>query len=110
MAEARRLAPDVVSSWAATFKILGDPTRLDLLNAIHAAGEDRRTVTDLASETGTRVATASAALRAMEKVGSVRSLRDGRTILYDIADEHIHELLHWMDSRSAEAGGEPAGA
>ena len=86
--------------WAAVFKILGDTTRLSLLDAIHDAGDNKLTVTDLAETTGTRVATASAALRAMEKMGTVSSVREGRTIFYAIADERIHRLLHWAAAYS----------
>lgn len=81
--------------WAAVFKTLGDPTRLSLLNAIHGAGNNQLGVTELANRTGTRVATTSAALRAMEKMGTVHSVREGRSIYYGIADERIHRLLHW---------------
>ena len=86
------------ATWAGVFKTLGDTTRLMLLDAIHAAGDNKLTVTDLANATGTRVATASAALRAMEKMGTVRSIREGRSIFYGIADERIHRLLHWADA------------
>ena len=82
-------------TWAEVFKTLGDTTRLRLLDAMHTAGENKLTVTDLANATGTRVATASASLRAMEKMGTVRSFREGRSIFYGLADERIHRLLHW---------------
>lgn len=87
---------DVAEEWAGTFKILGDPTRLKLLSAIHFAGPFALTVTELAEATGVRVATCSAALRAMELNGTVTSDRQGRSIHYGIADEHVHELLHWI--------------
>ncbi|MCT1564047.1 ArsR/SmtB family transcription factor [Corynebacterium glucuronolyticum] len=87
-----------IDSWAGTFKILGDPTRLALLAAIHYAGQNTLTVSELAEETGLRVATASAALRAMENNGTVKSQRDGRRIYYGIANDDVHELLHWIGS------------
>lgn len=86
---------DIVS-WSNTFKTLGDPTRLTLLSAIHYAGQNELTVSELAETTGVRVATASAALRAMENNGTVKSTRDGRKIYYAIASEDIHQLLHWI--------------
>ena len=82
--------------WSGTFKIMGDPTRLKLLSAIHYAGQFASTVTELAEATDVRVATASAALRAMEQNGTVASARDGRSIHYGIADERVHHLLHWI--------------
>ncbi|MCI6205876.1 MAG: metalloregulator ArsR/SmtB family transcription factor [Corynebacterium glucuronolyticum] len=87
-----------IGRWAGTFKILGDPTRLALLSAIHYAGQNALTVSELAEEIDLRVATASAALRAMENNGTVKSQRDGRRIYYGIANNEIHELLHWIGS------------
>lgn len=88
--------------WAPTFKILGDPTRLRLLSALHFVGPYTATVTELAGITGVRVPTASAALRAMENMGTVDSSRSGRSIRYRIVDKHVHELLHWMGSGHRE--------
>lgn len=85
-----------VDGWADTFKILGDPSRLRLLAAIHYAGQYVSTVTELAEASGLRVATASAALRAMERTQTVGSRRDGRSIRYAITDDHVHQLLHWI--------------
>lgn len=87
---------------AATFKVLGDPTRLSLLYEIHFAGQHQLAVSELAEAAGVRVATASAALRAMENNGTITSLRDGRHIYYGIESEEIHELLHWMGAPHAD--------
>lgn len=86
----------LAKEWAPTFKILGDPTRLKLLTSIHFAGQYVYTVTELAEATNLQMATVSASLRAMEKVGVVKSARQGRSIKYAIANEDIHKLLHWM--------------
>lgn len=83
-------------SFSPTFKIMGDATRLKLLCAIHAAPHHCATVTQLAEATGIRLATTSAALRAMEAAGTVSSQRIGRTVHYRISDPHVHELLHWF--------------
>lgn len=91
--------------WTGIFKILGDQTRLTLLAAIHHAGQHKLTVTELAEGTGLRIATASAALRAMENNGTVSSKRDGRSIYYAIANDDIHELLHWIGAGHAHDHG-----
>lgn len=78
------------------FKVLSDPTRLSLLYYIHYAGQHELTVSELAEAAGMRLATASAALRAMENNGTVASVREGRSHYYAIQNEEIHELLHWM--------------
>jgi len=87
-----------IERWAHTFKILSDPTRLSLLTAIHHAGQNVLTVSELAETTGLRIPTTSAALRVMEGNGTVAAMRDGRNIYYAIADESIHRLLHWIGS------------
>lgn len=88
----------IAQEWSPTFKLMGDTTRLKLLIALHFAGPHQATVTELAETTGVKVATASAALRAMETSGVISSRRDGRRILYAITDEHCHDLLHWIGS------------
>ena len=96
---------ELAGNWARVFRILGEPTRLKLLTAIHFAGQYGSTVSELAEATGVRVPTASAALRAMEATGTVKSERDGRVIRYAIASDDVHNLLHWMGSgHSDEAG------
>ena len=86
----------VAEQWSKTFKLMGDPTRLKLLSAIHFAGQYAYAVTELAEATGIRMATASASLRAMEQTGIVASSREGRVIRYGITDERVHHLLHWI--------------
>lgn len=86
----------VAETWAPIFKMLGDTTRLKLLAAIHFSGQHVLSVGELAEVTGLQVATASASLRAMEAHGVVVAQRDGRTIRYGIADDNIHELMHWV--------------
>ncbi|NLI04670.1 MAG: winged helix-turn-helix transcriptional regulator [Actinomycetaceae bacterium] len=87
---------ELAEKWSKTFKIMGDPTRLKLLSAIHYAGQHVYAVSELAEVAGIRVATASASLRAMEQNGVVESARDGRVIRYAIADDGVHRLLHWI--------------
>ncbi|WP_018298110.1 ArsR/SmtB family transcription factor [Corynebacterium lubricantis] len=84
----------IAEGWSPTFKIMGDPTRLKLLSAIHFAGQHKLTVSELAEATGLRVATTSAALRSMETARIVSCARDGRTMRYGIADDRVHRLLH----------------
>lgn len=85
-------------NWAPTFRILGDITRLKLLTALHFAGPYVLTVSELAETTGVRVATCSAALRAMELNGTVACQRKGRSIYYALKDANAHQLLHCMGS------------
>ena len=85
---------DLADRWAGLFKLLGDPTRLRLLAVMHHRAPGTATVTDLAEATGVRVATASAALRAMEAAGVVSGERVGREVRYTLANSRIHDVLH----------------
>lgn len=89
---------DRAENWCTTFRILGDITRLKILTALHFAGPYVLTVSELAETTGVRVATCSAALRAMELNGTVAYRREGRSMFYSIKDENAHKLLHFIGS------------
>ena len=58
--------------------------------------------------TGTAQTTVSAALRLLRTAAVVAGRRDGRTVHYRIADEHVAELLtvSWQHSSHAEGPGE----
>ena len=85
------VVPDSVLDEAARrFFLLGDPTRLRLVNVLHDAGE--ATVQALAEATGTSVANASQHLGRLYLGGIVRRRRDGRTVRYRIADPTIEAL------------------
>lgn len=76
---------------AEMFKLLGDPTRCRILYALLA--EPELTVLDLAATVGAPQPTVSAALRLLRTAGVVVGRRDGRTVHYRVADEHVAELL-----------------
>jgi DNA-binding transcriptional ArsR family regulator len=73
------------------FKVLGDPLRARLLFALLAAGE--MPVGDLVVVTGANESTVSQALRLLRLSGVVSSRRDGRSVIYRLADEHVRALL-----------------
>jgi ArsR family transcriptional regulator, lead/cadmium/zinc/bismuth-responsive transcriptional repressor len=83
--------PDTVSSRAKQFAVLGDPSRLTLLLAIHHAGPI--SVSDLAVAADMNGTTVSQALRLLKAAGTVASERDGRVVRYRLASEPIAELL-----------------
>ncbi len=80
-----------VAELAATFKLLGDPTRIKLLHALLAA--DELCVCDLAEVTGTAESTVSQALRLLRTAEVVIARRAGRQIFYRLQDAHVRELL-----------------
>jgi len=71
-----------------------DPTRLDLLIAIHAAPD--APVKQLAAATGLTPNTVSQALVALRDAGLVRSRRDGRLSRWQLSDDAAHDLLHHL--------------
>lgn len=85
-----------ITDWAERFALLGDPTRLRLLAAMHRAGPGRATVADLAAAASTSPNTASQALRVLRDQGWVRSERHGKAFRYTLVDDTVHELLHLM--------------
>lgn len=85
------VVPDSVLDEAARrFFLLGDPTRLRLVSALHDVGE--ATVQALAEASGTSVANASQHLGRLYGGGVVKRRREGRTVRYWIADPTIEAL------------------
>ena len=80
-----------VEQVAEMFKLLGDPTRCRILYALLDDPDLR--VLDIAAAVGATQTTVSAALRLLRTAGVVIGRRDGRTVHYRVADEHVAELL-----------------
>lgn len=80
------------------FKLLGDPTRCRILFALLGSPDLR--VSDIAAATATTQTTVSAALRLLRAAGVVVGRRDGRTVHYRVADDHVAKLLtvSWQHS------------
>ena len=78
------------SQFAAVARALGSEHRLDLLEHV-AQGE--QSVERLAQRTGIPFASVSQHLQALRKAGLVAARRDGRHVLYRIADDNVLRLL-----------------
>jgi DNA-binding transcriptional ArsR family regulator len=91
--DARAALPEseTVERAAALFDVLSDPGRLRLLTALSVVNELR--VSDLAAVVGMRESTTSHALRLLRAYQLVHARRDGRTIRYSLADEHVRHVL-----------------
>ena len=90
----RLLPPADVSAVAEVFKLLGDPTRVRLLDAL---GLGERCVCDLAELLGLSESAVSHQLRLLRGARLVRVRRAGRLAYYQLDDHHVIGLLH--DSR-----------
>jgi ArsR family transcriptional regulator len=74
---------------AERFRLLGDPTRLRLLQAL--AGEERA-VADLVAMTGATQANVSKHLQLLHRAGIVLRRKEGLHVYYSVADPSIFEI------------------
>src|SRR5262245_34116745 len=84
------LSEATVEALAETFKVLGDATRVRLLDALSRA---EVCVCDLAALLRLSESAVSHQLRLLRSLRLVKSRRDGRHIYYTLADQHIVKLF-----------------
>jgi len=84
------LAPSTVEVLAETFRVLGDPTRVRILDAL-SNGE--LCVCDIAALVGMSESAVSHQMRLLRTMRLVRYRRSGRQVFYAVDDDHILELL-----------------
>ena len=101
--EARLLTSATVEEIAATFSVLGDPTRVRILDAL-AGGE--LCVCDIATLAGISESAVSHQLRLLRGMRLVRSRRAGRQVFYTLDDQHIVELLRLAVTHVQESAAE----
>lgn len=89
--QARLLGGRSVDLIADVFKLLGDPTRVRIVDAL-THGE--RCVCDLASLVGLSESAVSHQLRLLRSSRLVRVRRAGRMAFYSLDDHHVVGLLH----------------
>ncbi len=92
VARARREArsEDEVQFVADMFRILGDPTRLRLLDVL---ARQELCVGDLSVIVDASQSTVSHSLRALRQLRLVRSRREGQIAYYSLDDDHVARLL-----------------
>jgi DNA-binding transcriptional ArsR family regulator len=87
----QKLLPDTAAaSLAETFKVLGDVTRIRILDAI---SQSELCVCDIADSLGLTESAVSHQLRLLRSMRLVRSRRDGRQVFYALDDHHIVQLF-----------------
>jgi ArsR family transcriptional regulator, lead/cadmium/zinc/bismuth-responsive transcriptional repressor len=100
--QARRralLESTTVEVLAETFRVLGDPTRVRILDAL-ANGE--LCVCDIASLVGMSESAVSHQLRLLRTMRLVRPRRAGRQVFYSVDDHHILELMRLAGTHAEE--------
>jgi len=85
------LGAETVTAVAEVFKLLSDPTRVRLVDAL-THGE--RCVCDLASLIGLTESAVSHQLRLLRSARLVRVRRAGRLAFYSLDDHHVIGLVH----------------
>ena len=84
------LADQTAASLAETFKVLGDVTRVRILDAVSGT---ERCVCDIASSIGLSESAVSHQLRLLRGMRLVRARRSGRQVFYTLDDQHIVQLF-----------------
>jgi len=88
---ARGVDADAATDVASLFKLLGDPGRVRMLDALVHAGE--LCVCDLAAVVDMAESPVSHSLRLLRNAGVVRARRAGRQVFYRLDDDHVRLLL-----------------
>lgn len=87
---------------ARRFALLGDPSRLRILSALHAAGEVP--VGELVDRSGLTRTNLSQHLSRLAAAGLVGRRREGTTIYYRVVDESLGELCDLVCASLRERG------
>lgn len=72
------------------FKVFGDPTRIRIL---HTLSLKELCVCDIAQALGMTQSAISHQLRVLKQFHLVKYRRDGKTIYYSLADNHVYTML-----------------
>jgi DNA-binding transcriptional ArsR family regulator len=96
---------ELVASLADTFKVLGDPTRIRILDALSRAELCVSDIADLLDLTESAV---SHQLRVLRTTRLVRQRRAGQLIFYTLDDQHIVRLFAQGLEHVQERGEEEA--
>jgi DNA-binding transcriptional ArsR family regulator len=89
-ARERLMGQPQVVALAETFRALGDPTRVRILDAL---SETELCVCDIAALLGLGESAVSHQLRVLRSLRLVRARREGRMVFYTLDDEHITRLF-----------------
>lgn len=83
------LSPDAVELVAARFRILGEPIRIQILQALQAV---ERNVSELVEDVGSTQPNISRHLRILQDARFVTRRQDGNNVYYSIADPTVFDL------------------
>ena len=84
-------ADETLYDLAELFKIFGDSTRIRILYALFEA---EMCVCDIAAILGMTQSAISHQLRALKSARLVKGRREGKTVFYSLADDHVKTIIH----------------
>lgn len=90
----KHLPPETIEAVADRFKVLAEPARLAVLNALR--GAPMMSVTTLIDETGLNQANLSKHLQMLYTHGFVKRTRNKSWVYYSLADESVFDLCDIM--------------
>jgi len=79
-----------IQALADTFRILGDPTRVRIVEAL---GQGQLCVHEISERVGISESAVSHQLRLMRSMRIVRGRREGRCVYYTLDDQHVLDLF-----------------
>ncbi len=90
-----KVAPDMpeheeLYDLAELFKMFGDTTRIRILYVLF---ESEMCVCDIAQLLNMTQSAISHQLRLLKQCKLVKNRREGKTVFYSLADDHVHEIL-----------------
>ena len=88
--DAKPIAAETVEALAETFRILGDPTRVRIVDAL---ADVELCVHEIADRVEISESAVSHQLRLMRTMRIVRGRREGRCVYYTLDDQHILSLF-----------------
>jgi ArsR family transcriptional regulator, lead/cadmium/zinc/bismuth-responsive transcriptional repressor len=92
--------PGIVQTATDIFRVLGDPTRLRIVNALT---RHELCVCDLALIVNASQSTVSHSLRALRQLRLVKYRKEGKIAFYSLDDHHIAALLKTAFEHAAES-------
>jgi DNA-binding transcriptional ArsR family regulator len=90
MQTSRILPSQIVEALAETFRVLGDPTRVRIVDAL---AEGQLCVHEIADRVEISESAVSHQLRLMRTMRIVRGRREGRCVYYTLDDQHVLSLF-----------------
>lgn len=85
------------------FKVISDPTRLTILYILK---EKKRNVSEIIEMTGMEQSAISHQLRILKDSRLVRSTRSGKSMIYQLDDDHIFDILEQVRTHINERNGQ----